>query len=214
MRSASPALPELLPDTVAALCEGLAARGHARVDGLLPVELLDALARDCDALAQAGAPHEAGIGRASGHRVDRRVRSDRIHWLEGDDPASAPSEFLVWMDALRIALNRELRLGLHEFEAHYALYPPGAGYARHRDRFRDDDARVISVVAYLNADWRPGYGGELRLHLPGGARDIAPRKGTCVLFLSADVEHEVLVTHAPRRSIAGWFRTRASGMPR
>lgn len=194
------------------LCDGLASQAHAVVEGLLPDAMLDALARDCD--ARAAAMREAGVGRASGLRVDHRVRGDRIDWLQGDDPGAPETRFLACMDALRIALNRSLQLGLREFEAHYALYPPGTGYARHRDRFRDDDARVISLVAYLNPDWQRGDGGELRLHLPGGARDVAPRQGTCVLFPSADVEHEVLATHRPRRSIAGWFRTRAPGLPR
>jgi SM-20-related protein len=113
------------------------------------------------------------------------------------------------MDALRVALNRRLLLGMEEFEAHFACYPPGAGYARHRDRFADDDARVLSLVAYLNADWPDDAGGALRLHLPGGIRDIAPRAGTTVLFLSDEIEHEVLPATRERWSIAGWFRRRA-----
>jgi SM-20-related protein len=213
MWSASPAPAELPSDVVATLCDGLASHAHAVVEGLLPDALLDALAHDCDARARSGAMRDAGVGRVSGHRVDRDVRGDRILWLQDDDPGCAPAQFIARMQALRIALNSELQLGLQQIEAHYALYPPGTRYARHRDRFRDDDARVISIVAYLNADWQRGDGGELRLHLPGGACDVAPRKGTCVLFLSADVEHEVLVTRTPRRSIAGWFRTRTRGLP-
>jgi len=92
---------------------------------------------------------------------------------------------------------------------HYALYPPGAGYARHRDRFRDDDARVLSCVAYLNDRWGPHDGGALRLHLDGGPRDVAPIGGTLVAFLADRVEHEVLPATRQRLAVAGWFRSRA-----
>ena len=117
------------------------------------------------------------------------------------------------MDELRIDLNRALLLGLEDLEAHYALYPAGARYARHRDRFHDDDARVLSSVLYLNPDWRANDGGALRLHLGADAQnphmDIYPTLGTLVLFLSAELEHEVLPASRERLSIAGWFRNRS-----
>jgi SM-20-related protein len=96
-------------------------------------------------------------------------------------------------------------LGMESIEAHYALYPTGAGYLRHRDRFRNNDSRVLSLVCYLNPDWPADAGGALRLHLPDGAIDIAPRTGTVVMFLSDEIEHEVLPATQPRLSIAAWF---------
>ena len=80
------------------------------------------------------------------------------------------------MLALRDALNRRLLLGLHELEAHYALYPAGAHYDRHRDRFRDDDARVLSAVLYLNRDWTEADAGALRLYLPDGSHQRHPAR--------------------------------------
>jgi SM-20-related protein len=106
---------------------------------------------------------------------------------------------------LRVELNRRLMLGMETIQAHYALYPSGASYVRHRDRFRNDDARVLSLVCYLNPDWPEDAGGALRLHLADGAIDIAPRMGTTVLFLSEEIEHEVLPATQPRWSIAAWF---------
>jgi SM-20-related protein len=113
------------------------------------------------------------------------------------------------MDDLRRAFNQCLLLGLEEFESHYAVYPPGAGYVRHLDRLRDDDARVLSAVLYLNEDWREADGGALRLYLADGThRDMLPCAGRLVLFLSAEFEHEVLPATRERASIAGWFRQR------
>jgi SM-20-related protein len=157
--------------------------------------------------AAAGRLVHAATGRADGRRF-AGLRGDATLWL--DDPACGPAarDLLAALDSLRGALNRRLLLGLDEVEAHFAHYPPGAGYARHRDRFRSDDARVLSLVVYLNADWPDEAGGQLRLHLPEGAVDIAPRLGTVAIFLSAEVDHEVLPATQPRHSVAAWFRQR------
>jgi SM-20-related protein len=158
-----------------------------------------------------GPPRHGGAaaGRGQAYRRDAALRGDSIQWLESGAGEEAATRFLRAMQTLQRDLNRALLLGLDELEAHYAVYPAGTGYARHRDRFRDDDARVLSLVVYLNADWNERDGGELRLHLPDGARDVTPRRGTSVVFLSDEVEHEVLPARRERMSIAGWFRRRA-----
>jgi SM-20-related protein len=171
---------------------------------LFEASRLLALREEATALALAGELRPAVTGR----EVDRKLgklRGDDTLWL--DDPACgrAPSDFLSTLDALRIDLNRQLLLGMERIQAHYAIYPAGASYVRHRDRFRDDDARVLSLVCYLNPDWPDDAGGSLRLHLPDGAIDVVPCLGTTVLFLSAEIEHEVLAATQPRMSIAAWF---------
>ena len=94
---------------------------------------------------------------------------------------------------------------LAEVEAHYARYAPGTGYARHSDRFRDSDSRVLSLVSYLNEDWQIEQGGALRLYLPQGTVDVMPQSGTSICFLS-EIEHEVLPATRERLSIAAWLR--------
>ena len=166
-----------------------------------------ALRDEALAMQRAGRLHPAGTGRGSGRR-EAGLRGDATAWIDPRECGPATAQWWAGMDALRIALNRRLLLGMQALEAHFACYPPGAGYARHRDRFADDDARVLSLACYLNADWPDDAGGALRLHLPGGPRDIAPRPGFVVLFLSDEVEHEVLPATRERWSIAGWFRRR------
>jgi len=169
--------------------------------------LLLGAAREARAHLQALRLRPASTGRAGGQR-QLGFRGDDTIWL--DDPACGPAaaDLLLAFDELRAGLNQRLTLGLASVEAHFAHYPVGTGYARHRDRFHSDDARVLSLVLYLNQDWPPDAGGELRLHLPDGTHDIAPRMGTLVLFLSADIEHEVMPATLPRYSVAAWFRQR------
>lgn len=176
-------LPVATPSLAPALLDE--ARGHARAGRLLP----------------------AATGRA-GERAFAGLRGDETLWL--DDPGCGPAarSLLAALEGLREPLNRQLLPGLDAVEAHFAHYPPGSGYARHRDRFRSDDARLLSLVVYLNPDWPDEAGGALRLHLPGGVHDIAPRAGTVVAFLSDAVEHEVLPADRDRFSVAAWFRRR------
>jgi SM-20-related protein len=104
-----------------------------------------------------------------------------------------------------------LYLGLEDFESHFALYPPGAFYLKHLDRFRDDDRRMVSAVVYLNEGWLPEHGGQLRMYLDeGGEYDVVPVGGCLVVFLSGEVPHEVLPAMRERLSLTGWFRRRGN----
>jgi SM-20-related protein len=152
----------------------------------------------------------AAAAEARAHQDILRLRPASTGREAGDDPAcgGAARDLLAALDGLREGLNRRLTLGLASVEAHFAHYPVGAGYARHVDGFRSDDARVLSLVLYLNTDWPADAGGALRLHLHGGPHDIAPMQGRLVIFLSANVEHEVMPAALPRYSVAAWFRQR------
>jgi SM-20-related protein len=167
-------------------------------------------ARERDA---AGEFHAAGVGRGAARVQRSDVRGDRILWL--DHGLASSSQQPVWqaLDALRLALNETLLLGLFSFEGHYALYPRGAYYRRHRDQFRGADAssdiRVISCAIYLNENWALTDGGALRIYDGERVRDVLPVAGTLVCFLSDRFEHEVLPATRERLSLTGWFRRRA-----
>ncbi len=186
--------------------------GYAVVQSFVDQTTIAALATECRNRDASGLFRPASIGRGNA-RIERPdVRGDQMQWFDGTDLTAAQTRYWNAMQSLRIDLNRALMLGLVDLEAHYARYTPGARYAKHRDRFRDADTRVLSTVLYLNPDWREDDGGALRLYLPDSAHehvDIYPHAGTLVLFLSADFEHEVLPATRDRLSIAGWFRRRA-----
>jgi SM-20-related protein len=200
------------PDSIKHIAMELERAGYAVVQQFLSADDCAGLAAECRALHAAGQLRPAAVGHGAARRTHRDVRGDRTRWFDAN--ALTPAQAVYWraMQNLRVELSRTLLLGLEELEAHYALYPPGAHYAPHRDRFRDDDARVLSSVFYLNPDWRESDGGALRLYLPESAPaahvDTYPEAGTLVLFLSADFLHEVLPATRERLSVAGWFRRR------
>ena len=191
----------------------IAGDGCAVEADFLPHATVAALADEARTRDAAGEFHAAGIGRGT-ERVQRSdVRGDRILWL--DEGSASPVQQPLWqaLDALRAALNEKLLLGLFSFEAHYALYPPGAFYRRHRDQFRgctaSSDDRVISCAIYLNQDWTPADGGALRIYDDELVRDVLPVAGTMACFLSDRFEHEVLPATRERLALTGWFRRRA-----
>ncbi len=156
--------------------------------------------------------HAAGVGRAEGRIAAPEIRGDHIAWLE-PEIAGALGRWLARLDRMRVAINRRTFAGLYEWEGHVAHYPPGAGYHRHRDRFRDQPGRVVSTVLYLNEDWTEPDGGQLRVWSDRSTfSDIEPLGGTLVAFWSEDVEHAVLPTTADRWAITGWFRVRPALM--
>ena len=187
--------------------DALAEHGWFCRDDAVSSALVAALSNDLAQLMEDDRLKRAGIGRERDFQVDRDIRRDWIFWLNRQRPVQAG--FLVLAERLRLALNRRLFLALFEFEAHVALYPPGAFYRRHFDSFRGAANRMVSLVVYLNRDWADSDGGKLVLYRPESGEEMArivPRAGTLVLFMSEEIEHEVLPTHRDRASIAGWFR--------
>lgn len=190
------------PDEIAA---ALFSSGACRVGNFIPQVQACALRDEAMTLDATNAFSIARMGRGGSTTTDVASRGDRTLWL--DNVACVHGgEFLATLHTLSQQLRANLRMPIHGVEAHYALYPPGARYVRHKDRMQDSGARMISWVTYLNADWQPADGGLLRLYSDdGGHTDITPTMGTSVCFLS-DIEHEVLASHQKRLSIAGWMR--------
>lgn len=203
-----PEFPAVAAAPFVSVADSLAVRGWSVSEDALPLELTTSLEQGCRLLWQSEALKPAAIGRAGEQLVMPEIRGDHIRWIDDCPSSPALTAYLQTMETLRCTLNQILFLGLDSFETHYALYPPGAGYQRHLDRFKDNPLRTVSVVLYLNSQWQPGDGGELRLHLPGRVEDVQPRAGTLVVFMSANLPHEVLMARRERASLVGWFRRR------
>lgn len=193
----------------ARIVDDLATHGWSQQAIFMPTDLTTELAKECHKRAQQGELEPAAIGRGAATIVHENIRGDHIQWLDAGHHATV-DRYLGLMEQLRTAINQTLFLGLEDFESHFALYPPGAFYKKHLDRFRDDDRRTITCVAYLNERWLPEQGGELRMYLENKrVHDVLPQAGTLMVFMSAQWPHEVLPATRDRLSITGWFRRRA-----
>ncbi len=122
---------------------------------------------------------------------------------------SAPQELrpvLAKVDFLKNLLNQSLFLGLKDWEVHLASYAPGAFYRKHLDR-HSQSTRKLSVIIYLNQNWRSQDGGELIIYTKNDEElvRVSPVGGRIVAFLSEEFPHEVLPATRERRSLTGWF---------
>ena len=161
---------------------------------------------------QAEAFRPAAVGRGLQEARHTEVRSDHILWLEDSTESMAQRRYFARMEAMRLQIEAQLFLGLAKLEAHLALYPVGTFYRRHTDALVGVHTRVLSTVLYLNEDWADADGGALRLYVPSDDGDviheISPVGGTLALFLSDEIEHEVLPSSRERLSITGWLLRR------
>lgn len=171
------------------------------------------LMEECREAYESGGFRKAGVGRGANLIVREDIRRDRVMWLQPGELTVEQNRYLAWLETLRLALNQRFFLGLFGFEGHFAIYPEGAFYKPHLDRHAGTSDRIVTVILYLNRDWQPGDGGELRLWTSPGEKDgpfklIEPRMGTLIAFMAGDYWHEVLPARKTRMSITGWFRQR------
>ena len=173
---------------------------------------VEALAADARSGWEEGEFRRAMIGTGDNKVVRTDIRNDYVHWL--DPTLLTPSQQACFdeFELLRLAVNQVLFLGLFELESHLAWYPPGSFYKKHVDQFRGTEHRVVTVVLYLNDDWRTGQGGELRLYPDKDNhavfQDVLPTGGTLACFVTNAMVHEVLPATRDRLSMTGWFCNR------
>lgn len=179
----------------------------------LEVDVARALSQESLESWQEGGFRRAGVGRGENLVIREDVRTDHVMWLNPENVTPAQQGYLELLENIRIALNRNYFLGLFDFEGHFAVYPEGGFYKPHLDRHRESHDRLVTVILYLNENWQPGDGGELKIWTTPGEKEgehviVEPMMGTLVCFHSGDYWHEVLPAMKTRASITGWFRGR------
>lgn len=190
--------------------QAIAEQGYIILDQFLSASVLQALCTNYHSIGQAEFK-PAWVGREQGFQLNSQIRRDEIFWLDGVDDTT--TGYFLWMEQLRLRLNRELFLGLFDYEAHYANFPKGGFYKRHVDAFKGSSNRRLSTVLYLNEQWQAEDDGELLMYRQEEAipfDTIQPLYGRMVIFLSERFPHEVAVTHRARFSLTGWFRINAN----
>lgn len=189
----------------------LADKGWSVTEEFLSASLIEQLANETTESFKMGEFRQAGIGRRRSFSVNQQVRSDWIKWLNPSQCTSAQRQYLDALEALRLTINRTLFLGLFDFEAHLAIYPPGCYYREHMDQFRDNGQRLVTCILYLNSNWHSSDSGQLRLFTDPDDKqryqEILPIGGRMVCFLSSRFLHAVMPSHNNRLSITGWFKS-------
>ncbi|MBX2955740.1 MAG: 2OG-Fe(II) oxygenase [Cyclobacteriaceae bacterium] len=189
------------------IADGLAEQGYAVIDQFLSQheveDILQVKEFNDNRLFK-----KAGIGNSQSVQIQEGIRGDYIQWLDKETASPPIKVYLDKLDALTQFLNQALFLSLKDFEVHIARYPVGTFYKRHLDQFKQDDHRKLSVLCYLNTNWKEEHGGQLRMYLPEGPVDIFPLAGRLVCFRSDQLEHEVLPATRERLSITGWMLDR------
>lgn len=190
------------------IADGLSGPGYAIVDHFLKPDEIHAILDTDEFRKRMLQFHKAGIGKEATKQINDGVRSDRIQWI---DPAVASPPLRLYLERVQALIhyvNQELFLSLKEAEIHMTSYPVGSFYKRHLDQFRSDGHRKLSLICYLNEQWTDSDGGQLRLYLPDGDRDVLPEAGRLVCFRSDLIEHEVLPSFRERLSLTGWLTDR------
>ncbi|MCD6011123.1 MAG: 2OG-Fe(II) oxygenase [Flavipsychrobacter sp.] len=172
----------------------------------LAAQLAVLLKEHIQRLQEDGSMTGAGIGNDDIQQHDRRIRTDKIHWLDKKNKHVEELGFLEYIEDFIDYLNKTCYTGINAYEFHYAMYEEGSFYKRHKDQFRNNDDRKYSLISYLNDDWIEADGGQLWVYQNDETQKILPTSRKAVFFESSELEHEVTMAMRPRMSITGWLK--------
>ena len=75
----------------------------------------------------------------------------------------------------------------------------GSSYDKHFDNSGVDDTRKVTIIYYLNENWRPECGGQFRIYNDGKEIvDINPVYDRLLVFWSDKLVHSVLPSFTPK----------------
>jgi SM-20-related protein len=175
------------------------------IDDFLPTDLLKRTLAHFNYIDEQDAFKKAAIGNFTEEQIINEVRGDFIHWLNRHEN-DFTEELFSLLDSLKTLINRYCYLSLKDFEFHFAHYPKGSFYKKHLDQFSARSNRLVSVVLYLNKNWKEGDGGELKIYPKNKpTQKIEPLENRLILFKSDALLHEVLVSNKSRKSLTGWM---------
>jgi SM-20-related protein len=186
--------------------------GYSVCKNMIPQNVITMLIHELEKREQSGDIKTALVGRGESRKTDGAQRDVLSSWLGKE--SEGEQYFLAFAEKIRLSINRNLLLGLFEFESQFLHYPIGGFYKRHIDALKGNRNRIVSMVAYLNQNWIPEDGGTLAIwndeQSINPMIEVLPSAGTVVLMLSEDIPHEARSALRERRAIAGWFRLNPS----
>jgi len=146
------------------------------------------------------------------------TRGDVLKYSDDDSTMPGTVGLCAAIDELVLSLKScsqvSERLSNTDFanSAMCSVYPGGAArYIKHTDNSLMTDGRRLTTILYLNKDWKPSYGGQLRVYEPTMQstrikRDVKPVFNRLLLFWSnEEVPHEVLSSFRDRAAVSIWY---------
>ena len=150
---------------------------------------------------------DAAIGGKFQHSLAKEIRLSQTTWIDHWDTSSELTELSEFFHQFMQAMNSYFYLSIKRWESQFAIYPIGGFYKKHKDQLKGSEHRQVTFITYLN-DCENG--GELVIYDRDDrskiAATISPRAGSCVIFFSSQIFHEVRPTLSPRFSLTTWFR--------
>lgn len=215
----------IVRDAVAAsapkLLEQLGERGYAIVDDFLPPPTVRAMRAEAASLHASGrmAPSQSTRWDAASGEVERYEKANVYSAsLEGGgEYRRAPrlTEYcVVLVRSLPPLVNARfpparLSAALHTNKLAVCL-GDGSTYAKHYDNSGGGDLRKLTVLVYLNTQWKEAMGGQFQMFADGGGGasvDIAPLGGRLLAFWSDSMVHGVRPSFAPGEEGHRWALT-------
>ncbi len=149
----------------------------------------------------------AQVGKNLERSLEKRIRHSETSWIESWHENSQLRDLNQFFGDLSHQMNQHFYLNIKRWESQMAYYPEGGFYKKHLDQLRSGENRLMTCIFYLNNCER---GGELVIYdrddMKKKAATIKASKGTCVLFFSSQIFHEVLPAYSPRFSFTTWLR--------
>ncbi len=194
-----------LIDKLTLLADGLAEAGFAIINDFLTVAEVQSILGQDDFKNGMLQFKKAGVGKSQEKQINEAIRGDYIQWIDKATAQPPVQAYLNKLTELISFVNQSLFLSLKDYEVHMTIYPAGSFYKRHLDQFKKDDHRKLSLICYLNENWKEEEGGQLRIYQQQKHFDILPVAGRLVCFRSDQLEHEVLPATRARLSLTGWI---------
>jgi len=192
-------------DKLSQVADGIAETGYAVIDDFLSPEEVNSILQLDEFKTGLLQFKKAGIGQKQEKQINEAIRGDYIEWIDRTTAPQPLQAYLTKLNELISFVNQTLFLSLKDYEVHMTIYPAGAYYKKHLDQFKKDDHRKLSVICYLNKNWKEEEGGQLRIYRQKKSFDVLPVAGRLVCFRSDLLEHEVLPSTRNRLSLTGWM---------
>lgn len=213
------------PMAMSVLARQLSEHNFVLIDNFLPDAEVRRL-RECNEALYLGDQMQPGGTTGGSSRVGQPHRGDALKWVSFNGPGEAEQGVRGFAACVEVAVNAmrqcaereapEVAAALRQVrwrsEAMLTCYPAEerARYFRHTDN-SSGNGRLLTAILYLNEDWKPGDGGELRLFEPGEKNlkiklEVEPLWNRLLLFWADErCPHEVLSACRDRYACTVWY---------